>query len=219
MFKAIIFALLFATLANAQTKPAPGGKKPLDKNSKAIAKKDTIKPDTVKFVEPPVPHQFLVYTKKPRAAKDRTKLCINLVSDASAINYCMNDSLCKDPEVYKIMFEQRQGDTLYVLVLIDAYTKIDAKNDDGRCNAGKETKLVFARWNTKTGEAKWKQKNVSSCSRGIINMTKEPILSWDGASVLTLNYNRGLNFYEMKFDPQQYQLGLQSASAIESDGK
>lgn len=221
MYKVIIFAILFATFANAQTKPAPGGKKPTGKNDKSVAKKDSLKTEKEPevYVEPVIPHEFLVYTKKPRKAKDRTKLCINLVSDASVINYCMNDSLCKDPEVYKILFEQRQGDTLYVLIFIDAFTKIDATNDDGRCNAGKETKLVFAKWDTKTNQAKWKQKNISSCSKGITNMTKEPILSWDKSSVLTINYHRGLSFYEIKFDPQQYQLGLQNNSGTDSESK
>jgi hypothetical protein len=219
MYKAIIFAILFATYANAQTKPVPGGKTPLPKNGKAIAKKDSIKPDTLKYVEPPVPREFLVYTKKPRTPKERTKLCINLVSEPNVINYCMNDSLCKDPEVSKILFEKRDGDTLYVLILIDAFTKIDATNDDGRCNAGKETKLVFARWNTTVNQAKWKQKNVCSCSRGITNMSKELISAWDGASMLTVSCHRALSFYDIKFDPQNYKMGLQSTKETEGEAK
>ena len=48
-------------------------------------------------------------------------------------------------------------------------------------------------------------------------MTKEPIADWDKASVLTINYHRGSNFYELKFDPQNPQLGLQSTN--DSDSK
>lgn len=219
MYKAlIIIAISFASFANAQTKPAAKSKKPLA-NSPAIAVNDSIIEDTLKFEEPPVPREFIVYTKKPRAPKERTKLCINLVSDNSMINYCMNDSLCKDPEKYKVLFEKRKGDTLYVLILIDAFTKINAGNDNGRCNAGKETKLVFSKWNTKTNAATWKQKNISSCSRGITNMTKEPIANWDKNSVLTLNYHRGQNFYEIKFDPDQFQLGLQNSNDSDNETK
>ncbi len=219
MYKFIIFAILFATTAVAQTKPAPGGKKTTDKNNKAIARKDSIKPDTAKYVEPPLPHEFLVYTKKPRTPKERTKLCINLISGEKAINYCMNDSLCKDPESYKVLFEKRDGDSLYVLVLVDAFTKIDANNDDGRCNAGKETKLVFARWNTQTDQAKWRQKNVSSCRRGITNMSKDAIPGWDGSSVLTVSCHRGPSFYDIIFDPGNYKLGLQSSKDSETEAK
>jgi len=221
MYKIIlfIFVICYAGLANAQNKKAPSGKKDLPEKAAAIAQTDSLKKDSVKFEEPPVPREFLVYTKKPRA-KERMKLCINLVSEENVLNYCMNDSLCKDPEVSKILFQQKQGDTLYVLILIDAFTKVNQGNDDGRCDAGKETKLVFARWHTKSNVAKWKQKNVASCSRGITNMTKEPIANWDGASILTLNYHRGSTFYEIKFDPQQYQLGFQNNNgAAESDSK
>jgi hypothetical protein len=216
-------ALLFATLANAQTKPKPGAKpgKPLTKQE--IVRRDSLKKDSLakaKIEEAPVklPHEFMVYSKKPKVKGDRTKLCFNLIHNDLALNYCMNDSLCVDPEVSKVMFEQRNGDTLYVLVFVEAYTKIEGF-DDGRCSAGRETKLVFARWNTKTNQAKWKQKNISSCRKGITNMTKEPILDWDKTSPLVVNYNRGLNFYEIKFDPNQYQLGFQSNNNSESESK
>jgi len=220
MYKTIILtlAVLFTSLTNAQVKSAPGKKRSVDKDE-AVALKDTLKKDTLKFEEPPVPREFLVYTKTPKG-KDRMKLCINLVSEDAVINYCLNDSLCKDPEISKILFQQRNGDSLYVLILIDAFTKVSTGNDDGRCDAGKETKLVFARWNTKTNLAKWKQKNIASCLRGTTNMIKEPITDWDGASPLVLNYHRGSTFYEIKFDPQQYLLGFQNNNgSAESEAK
>jgi hypothetical protein len=221
MYRIIILSILFASFTKAQTMPTSSAKKQNKSLANDISMNDSIKShgDTARLVEPPLPHEFMVYTKKPKTNKDRTKLCVNLVSGESVINYCMNDSLCKDPEVSKILFEQKQGDTLYVLVLIDAFTKIDATNDDGKCSSGKETKLVFSKWNTKTNEAKWKQKNISSCSKGITNMSKDPLSEWDKNSVLTVNYHRGQNFYELKFDPQQYQLGLQSNSLFDSETK
>lgn len=217
-------ALLLATLANAQTKAKPGakpasGKQPIKQE---IARRDSLKKDSVaKLEEVPVklPHEFMVYSKKAKAKGERTKLCFNLIHNDLALNYCMNDSLCLDPEVSKILFEQKNGDTLYVLVFVEAFTKIDPNNDDGRCSAGRETKLVFAKWNIKTNQAKWKQKNISSCRKGITNMTKEPILDWDRTSPLVVNYNRALNFYEIKFDPQQYKLGFQSTNNNDSEGK
>jgi hypothetical protein len=198
--------LFLASFASAQTK------KPADKpgkNNKATAKKDSVVPVVEETVT--IPRNFSVYSRKAKTGKDRSmKLCINLVKDTTVLNYCLADSLCKNPEVSKILFEQQSGDTNYVLVFVDAFSKPD---DKPGCDAGKETKLFFARWNLKTNKATWKQKTVSSCMRGIDNMTKEPITDWDKTSVLTINYYRGSSqFLELKFDPANYKLGMQSAT-------
>lgn len=207
MYKYIVIAIFLASFAaNAQTKkPAPGGKKP-------EAKVDSVKPQPV--VAEALPKEFAVYSKKPKKKGDKMKLCINLVGKDSILNYCISDSICRDPEVSKILFEQASGDTTYVLVLVDAFSK---PADKPSCDAGKETKLFFARWNTKTNKAIWKQKSVSSCMRGITNMTKEPIRDWDKSTVLTVSYYKGgSDFLEVKFDPENYKLGLQSTPEAES---
>jgi hypothetical protein len=215
MYKLITFLLFFAFLANAQTKPAV--KKPIDKKKTATSESDSVKTDLLKEEVIKLPREFAVYTKKARTKKERTKLCINLVCKDTVLNYCMNDSLCTDPETSKILFEQRKGDTLYVLVFIDGFSKPDAASDDGRCSAGKETKLVFCRWNTKTNQAKWKQRNISSCLRGLTNMSQDAVTNWDKTSALVINYHRGSSiFVELKFDPEKFELGLQSIKDNES---
>jgi hypothetical protein len=147
---------------------------------------------------------------KPKAAKpEPIQLCMNIVSKDTNLVYCVNDSICKDPEVAKVLFEKQVGDTMFVLIYLDAFSK--SKSDGGVCNAGHESKLFFARWNVKTNQAIWKFKNVSSCLKGITNMTKEPIVNWNKSDVLVVKYHRGSVFYEVKFDPQRPDLGLQSA--------
>ena len=243
MLKNILIAILFTTFVTAQTKtkktdknkttttntntPAVVVNEPNDAEIEArlIAesllpdfKKDKIKlrkNDSLRAIYKAKRLSFYVRTKKPTKAGDKFQLCYNLVHKDTNLLTCFNDSLCKDPEVAKILFEQQKGDTNYVLVFVDAFTK--SKSDGGVCNAGKETKLSFVRWNTKTNMAKWKTKNINSCLKTITNMTKEPIADWDKASVLTINYHRGSNFYELKFDPQNPQLGLQSTN--DSDSK
>lgn len=159
---------------------------------------------------------FWVKTKYPNPkvkTPQPVQLCINLANKDTNLTYCVNDSICKDPEIKKVLFEKVAGDTTYMLLFIQAFTK--SKSDDGVCNAGKETKLFFVRWNTKTNTAKWKAKYINSCIKTITNMTKEKITEWDKNSVLTVNYHRGSNFYEIKFDPQQPQLGFQTANGNE----
>lgn len=205
MYRLLIIALFFASLAQAQTKkPTP--------NAKTKAVKDTVRKDSsalVKEIEAPLPRAFKVYSKKPRTKTERMKLCLNLVSPDTVLNYCVNDSICKDPEVSKVLFQQKQGDSTYVLVYVQAFSKPLDKPD---CDAGKELKLFFVRWNTKTNKALVKQKSFESCMKGITNMTKEPVANWDQSSVLIIKYYKTDNFLELKFDPQNYLLGLQSAS-------
>lgn len=198
--------MFLAAFANAQTKTAA---KPMPGKNKSLAKTDSVKAAPVKEEPDVIPSDFAVYSKKPKG-KDRMKLCINLVSNGTVLNYCVTDSLCKSPEVSKILFEKQDGDTNYVLVYVDAYSK---PADKPNCDAGKETKLFFARWNVKTNKALWKQKSVSSCMRGIDNMSKDAVAEWDKASVLSINYYRGASqFLEFKFDPANYKLGMQSGA-------
>ncbi len=200
----ILILFLCVNLLQAQTKkPAPA--------SKGKPKQDTtsVKKEPEVAAEDPIviPKEFAVYSIKPKTKGKRMKLCINLVSDTTIFNYCVNDSLCKDPEVSKIVFERRDGDSLYVLVNVEAFSKV---LDKPECDAGKESKLFFVRWNTKTNKALVKQRSYSSCMRAMTNMTKEPVNNWDGNSPLILNYHRADKFVELKFDPQSYKLGIQS---------
>ncbi len=243
MLKHLLIAILFTAFATAQTKKVD---KKIDKKSvktstlvpvvvvaepndaeieaKLIAeylspeyKQDKIKQrknDSLRTIYKAKRLTFFVRTKKPIKPTDKFQLCYNLVHKDTNLLYCINDSLCKDPEVVKVLFEQQKGDTNYVLIYVDAFSK--SKSDGGVCNAGKETKLSFVRWNTKTNQAKWKHKSINSCLKTITNMTKEPILDWDKTSTLTINYHRGSSFYELKFDPQNPHLGLQSANDNDS---
>lgn len=159
---------------------------------------------------------FSVKTKHPRPkSTDKTQLCFNIVSKDTNLVYCANDSICKDPEVSKILFEKAKGDTTYMLIYVDAFSK--SKSDAGLCNGGKETKLFFTKWNTKTNQAKWKQKTIASCLKGVTNMTKGSIVDWDKTSPLLISFNRGPNFYDITFDPEHPELGLQGNK--DSEGK
>lgn len=154
---------------------------------------------------------FWVRTKYPNPkakSPEKIQLCFNIVSKDTNLIHCVNDSLVVDPEVKKVLFEKRNGDSTYMLIFVDAFSKL--KNDGGLCGAGHETKLYFVRWNTKTNQAKWKTKHIASCSKGITNMTKEPIAGWDKAAPLIVKYNRSFYFYEIKFDPANPQLGIQT---------
>lgn len=208
MFRLTFFIVfLCINLSQAQTRkpvtPVKGAP------AKGVAVKDTSVEKEPEIVEESavIPKEFAVYSVKPKTKGKRMKLCVNLVNDTVILNHCVNDSLCKDPEIARIIFEHRDGDTLYVLVNVEAFSKV---LDKPECDAGKESKLFYARWNTKTNKAVVKQRSYSSCMRGMTNMTKEPVSNWDGKSQLILNYHRADKFVELKFDPQQYLLGIQS---------
>lgn len=159
---------------------------------------------------------FWARTKYPNPkakVPQKTQLCINLVSKDTNYVHCINDSICLDPEVAKVLFEKRTADSTYMLVFLDAFNK--NKNDGGMCSTGHESKLLFIRWNTKTNGIKIKTKNIASCARGITNMTKEPIADWDKSAPLIVKYNRSVNFYEIMFDPAKPELGIQ---AVKDDG-
>lgn len=149
---------------------------------------------------------FYVRTKKPRLKGDKMQLCINIVTKDTNLTYCMNDSIIRDPEVAKVMFEKQKGDTLYMLILVEAYNKTI-----NTCGKEKESKLFFARWNVKENRAIWKAKTFSSCAKTITNMTKTNVADWDKTSVLTISYNRGSNFIDIFFDPAQFEKGIQSS--------
>ena len=208
MYKLTAFLLLFALTINAQTKKSTAKTKPVETpvDSVAPAKVDTTDP-----VEEGLKaeRKFGVYTRKARKPDNRMKLCFNLVSAGSMLNLCINDSVCKYPETTKVLFEKANGDSTYILVFVEAFTKVA---DRPSCDGGRETKLMYIRWNTKTNKAIWKQRNVSSCIKSITNMTKEPITNWDGVSVLSVSYHKGgTSFIELKFDPKNYLMGFQSS--------
>ncbi len=138
------------------------------------------------------------------------QLCINLANKDTNLTYCVNDSILKDPEIKKVVYEKVIGDTTYMLIFLQAFTK--SKSDGGVCNSGKEQRLYFVKWHPKTNVAKWKAKNVNSCIKTITNMGKQKFTEWDKTSILNISYHRGSNFYEYKFDPDQPQLGMQKVS-------
>ncbi|MDI1355471.1 MAG: hypothetical protein PSX36_11155 [bacterium] len=207
MGKCLFFALLFATfILPAQTK------KSAPKDAPVIPQADPLKTDSLVEEEEAdlVIRDFKVYTKRSKSKKEKMKLCLNLVSGDSILNYCINDSLLRDPEFTKVLFQERSADSTYMLVYVSAFSKAPDKPE---CTAGKETKLFFVRWNTQTGKAIVKQRSIESCMRGITNMTIDPILNWAGQSTLVVSYHKGgTTFSELRFDPQNYRLGLQTIS-------
>lgn len=207
MYRLLFITLFIASFASAQNK------KPLTKKSAAVAKTDSLKKDSVaEEKEMPIPKEFAVYTKrtKDKKGRDRLKLCVNLVKGDSILNYCVFDSICKDPEISKIMFEKQVADSNYVLVHVQAFSK---PVDKPSCDAGKETKLLFVRWNVKTNQAHIQTKIVESCMRGITRMTNEPIEDWDASGALSVRYHLGgTNFVESTFDPQNFLSGIQTTA-------
>jgi hypothetical protein len=159
---------------------------------------------------------FRVWTKHPNPkakVKERNQLCINIVHKDTFLIYSVNDSICMDPENNKLMFEKSIGDSTFMLILVDAFTK----SDNELCRSGHETKLYFVRWNTKTMKANWKLKNICSCTKAINLMTKRKVINeWDKTTPLEKKYNRDFDFMEIKFDPASPQLGIQ---VMRDDGK
>lgn len=150
-------------------------------------------------------HTFYAITKRPTLPGDKMKLCINLTNKDTNLLYCVVDSVMKDPEFAKVMFEKQAGDSTYVLLYVYAFSK-----QGGNCNGEKEARLYFVRWNTFEGRAVWRNKYINSCAKTITNMTKTPIEEWDGKSKLVVEYHRGQNFYEIAFDPARPELGIQN---------
>lgn len=150
---------------------------------------------------------FYARTKKPVKwiEGDKMKLCINIVSKDTFLTHCVVDSTTRDPEFAKVLFNQEKGDSAYQLIYVYAFSK-----QGGQCNGEKEAKIMFVRWNTKVNHAAWKTKLINSCAKTVTNMTKSPIEDWDGKSRLLIEYHRGPNFYELTFDPEHPELGLQN---------
>lgn len=147
---------------------------------------------------------FYVATKRPTREGDKMKLCINLTNKDTNLLYCVVDSILKDPEYGKVIFEKQNGDSVYILLHVYAFSKLG-----GNCNGEKEAKLYFVRWNVAEGRAIWRSKYISSCAKTITNMSKTPIEQWDGKTKLVVEYHRGQNFYEIAFDPAHPELGIQ----------
>lgn len=205
MYKIIILSLLLSFSLNAQNKKPNPKAKPIAAVDTLINGSDTL---DVKGEELKQNHQFGVYTRKPYKPLNRMKLCVNITSDDNNYNFCINDSICKYPEHASVLFQKKDGDSAFVLVLVDAITKAD---DKPACDAGHETKLFFIRWDTKNNKAVWKQRTVSSCIKAVTNMNHDPIKDWDKTSVLKVNYHKGGTvFIELKFDPENYHMGFQS---------
>ena len=123
---------------------------------------------------------------------------MNIVCKDTNLVYCINDSIVLEPELYKVLYEKREKDSIYMLIFIEAYSK--SKNDNGMCNSGRESKLFFTRWNIKTNGAKWKSKNIRSCVKGITLLGgKEQINEWNKSTPLVVKYHRADFFYEIKF--------------------
>jgi len=151
---------------------------------------------------------FYVRSKYDKKDKGKIELCINIATRDTFLTHCIKDTICRDPEVSKVLFQKTIADTVYMLIYVDAFTKSAYRG--GACNGGHETKLFFVRWNAPAGKAIWRQRTISSCIKTITNMTKFDIAKWDGQSVLEVSYNKGSAFYDLKFDPANPKLGMQS---------
>jgi hypothetical protein len=155
---------------------------------------------------------FYVVTKRPTREGDKMKLCINITNKDTNLLHCVVDSICKDPEFGKVIFEKQNGDSVYMLLYVYAFSKLG-----GNCNGEKEAKLYFVRWNVVEGKAIWRAKLVNSCARTVTNMSKTPIEEWDGKTKLEVEYHRGKNFYAIAFDPEHPELGIQKNIDDKSD--
>ena len=115
MFRFIFIVLFIAAfgIMNGQTKGAPANKNAAKKAQTAVADSASETPaDTLDEADLRIKadKQFAVYTKRPKGGKDRRpKLCINLVSPDTTLNHCINDTTCRNPEVFKKLFEKRMA--------------------------------------------------------------------------------------------------------------
>ena len=211
MQRFILFIFVLCSLTGLSQKKAPA-KKPI--TDSAVAPVATAPVDTLDPIEAKIKaeRKFAVYNKQNKGKVDnKKKYCIQLVTDSTILNWGSVDSTVKSLETTKILLSNQVGDTNYVLVFIDAFTKVPDKVE---CEAGRETKLVYFRWNTRTNKSITKIRTINSCLKVITNMTKDNIVDWDGTSPLIINYHRGgTKFVEVKFDPTQFLLGFQSTDA------
>ncbi len=206
---------LLQLVAAAQTKrpvkkPVPGTATDSVANKALIDRNDTLDP---RDVQVKAGREFAVYNKRERGVDKRLKLCFQLTGD-TVFNFCFNDSTVRDPEYYDEIFRKKDGDTTYVLLFIDAFTKATEK----LCDGGKETRLLFIEWNTKKNTAQIRQRTISSCIKAISNMTKMDIREWDKKSPLVVSYHRGgQKFIDARFDPSDYKKGMQTISSDDQE--
>lgn len=150
---------------------------------------------------------FSVKTVKPRNATERMKLCFNIVAKDTNLTHCFKDSIMRDPELAKVIYDKAVGDTVYMLILVEAYNKTIPT-----CGTTKESKLYYARWNYKESKAIWKVKTFSSCAKTITNMTKFNVADWDKKSPLVISFNKGSDFVDLTFDPDKPEKGIVSSN-------
>jgi hypothetical protein len=204
----LLIAFVFATVVSAsQTKKA----KPVVQDSVTTSSETLQLEDAETEI---AQREFKIYTKRSKDKNRRLQLCINLVSGDSVLNYRINDSLLRDPEKYKVLFEKTVADTMYFLIYAAAFTKDLNKPE---CAGGREVKLYFIKWNTANNKATHKQKYIESCQKTITQLSDEPIDQWNGESELYVRYHRALNFYELRFDPKNFQAGIISKNDIEDN--
>jgi hypothetical protein len=206
----------FSFFGQTKTSPKKGGKTPVKKDTLAqvpVTPADTLDPrDTTIQAS----GQFAVYNKRGRGKDRRLKLCIQLTG-VNILNYCINDSIIRDPETVTELWRTEEGDSTFVLLWVDAFTK----GDFGKlCDGGHETKLMFFRWNHITNKAVFRQKTIASCVKAIDNMSKGvDVNAWDTKSPLVLEYHKAAAFNEVKFDPANFRLGLQTGKASAEGGE
>jgi len=207
----IVFVCMLAGMSlasNAQTKKTTPNTAANSETLSAVV--DT---GLVKEEEPPIPSGFTVYTKRYKTKMPKMRLCLNLVNGDTVFNYCIIDSLLRDPEKTKLLFQKRDADSTFALVYVMAFTK-DLERPE--CSAGRETKIYFARISNTNNKGIVKFRYIESCYKTITRLNRDPIEEWDGTTPLKISYNRGSKFLDMSFDPQNYKLGLQSNSEGES---
>jgi len=212
MNRLILIAFVFiAAVFQAQTK------KPVAPTSTTLQDTAVVTEDSLQMEEVDpylMRHEFIVYSKRAKAKKNRWQLCLNLLNGDSVYNRCINDSLLRDPEKYQVLFQQENSDTAYFLVYVAAFTKDPNRPE---CMGGKEIKIFFIKWNTQTNKSTLKQKYIQSCQKGITQMSPEPVDKWDGQSELVVKFHRGAKFYDFRFDPKNYQLGMQGGADSEGN--
>ncbi|MFN5674351.1 MAG: hypothetical protein ACK46W_04685 [Bacteroidota bacterium] len=153
---------------------------------------------------------FGVYTKTANATYKRTRLFIQVAEGSQTHLFSIHDSLCINPEKSKVLFQKSEGDSVFCLIGIDAFSKA---SNNPYCDAGKETKVVYLRWNTKTQKSRFKQRTISSCLRGITNLSPQDIFAWQPSGNLELTYHKGGDVYiTVLFDPKNWHVGFQSSS-------
>ncbi|MGE0567709.1 MAG: hypothetical protein AB7O73_07145, partial [Bacteroidia bacterium] len=163
-------------------------------------------------------NSFRVYSRHPHPKskkKEKIKLCVNITAKDTNFTYMITDTMCKDPEVYKLLYKKEIKDTVYWLIYIDAFAKTPYKG--GICHGKHETKVYFVKWVFKDNKVipytkpKFKATKIASCISTITNMTTEDPLKWDGKSTIKFSYNKGSHFYDVEFDPNNPHRGLEKS--------